>query len=206
MELMKMKQKDIEIFLSTIQTFINPKIQLEQYQIPARLAAMIGWRAYQLGDVQDKIIADYCTGTGSFALAAALLGAEEVIGIDIDPDAIKIAKTNAEKANLSIKWVIGDIKGIERDFDTIFMNSPFGIQGNKKDQYFLQYALEHTNVCYSMHLYQQKNLEFLEGFITSLDKKVDEKIIAEFEIPKTYYFHKKRYHVIKTLVLRIINK
>ncbi|MCK5303709.1 MAG: DNA methylase, partial [Candidatus Heimdallarchaeota archaeon] len=65
-----MKQKDLEIQLTQFKNFKEPKIQLEQYQTPPRLVAMITWRALQLGDIKDKVVADFCSGTGLFAIAA----------------------------------------------------------------------------------------------------------------------------------------
>lgn len=197
-----MKQKDIEILLSNLKTFEKPKIQLEQYQIPSRLAAMITWRALQLGDLKEKVVADYCCGTGMFSIAAQALGAKRTYGIDIDLDALNIAKANAKKAGENIIWVQEDIREVNMRFNTIFMNSPFGIQSDTKDREFLSAALEHSDVCYSVHLSLPQNIKFLTKIIEKQEKKLTETIEAEFEIPKTYYFHKKRYHIIVVAILR----
>lgn len=199
-----MKQKELEITLSKLQNFENPKIHLEQYQTPPRLVAMIAWRAFQLGDIENKVIADFCCGTGLFAISAALLGGSKVYGIEIDREALEIAERNAKTSNADISFLCKDVRGIEMKVDTVLMNSPFGIRGTHKDQIFLKSALGNSRTCYSIHLYQQKNIEFLTNFIQKLGKEVKEVISAEFEIPRTYSFHKKKHHVIKVAILRCI--
>jgi putative methylase len=90
------------------------------------------------------------------------------------------------------------------NFDTVLMNSPFGVKGTTKDQEFLRAALCSSKVSYSLHLFQEKNVEFLRKFVLKNNKTIDETIKAEFEIPKIYHFHKKRYHVIEVAILRCV--
>ena len=199
-----MKQKDLEIQLTQYKNFSEPKIQLEQYQTPPRLVAMITWRAMQLGDIKDKLVADFCCGTGLFAIAAKLLGAKKVYAIEIDPIALKIAKENAKNADLDIEFLKEDVRETTMKLDTVLMNSPFGVKGSIKDQEFLRVALRASNVSYSIHLFQQQNVDFLKKFVLKNNKRIDEIIKAEFEIPKIYRFHKKRYHIIEVAILRCL--
>ncbi len=199
-----MKQKDLEIQLTQFKNFKEPKIQLEQYQTPPRLVAMITWRALQLGDIKDKVVADFCSGTGLFAIAAKILGAKKVYAIEIDPEALKVANENVEKTGLEIEFIEKDVREIRINFDTVLMNSPFGVKGTVKDQEFLRAALSVSKVSYSLHLFQEKNVEFLRKFVLKNNKIIDEMIKAEFEIPKIYRFHKKRYHVIEVAILRCV--
>lgn len=46
-------------------------------------------------------ILDVGTGTGILAIAGVLLGADEALGIDIDPDAVRVAGENIEKNGLA---------------------------------------------------------------------------------------------------------
>ena len=199
-----MKQKELEITLSKLHNFEKPKVQLEQYQTPPRLVAMIVWRAFQLGDIKNKSVADFCCGTGLFAISAALLGGSKVIGIEIDNEALEIAKRNAQISGVDITFLCKDVGETKVKVDTVLMNSPFGIQGAHKDQIFLLSALKNSKTCYSIHLYQQKNIEFLTNFIQKHNKEVKEVITAEFEIPRTYSFHKKKHHIIKIAILRSV--
>jgi putative methylase len=199
-----MKQKDLEIQLTQFVNFKEPKIHLEQYQTPPRLVAMITWRALHLGDIKNKIVADFCSGTGLFAIAAKILGAKKVYAIEVDPAALKIAKENVENIGLEIEFIEKDVREINMNFDTVLMNSPFGVKGTIKDQEFLHAALCSSKVSYSLHLFQEKNVEFLRKFVLKNNKSIDETIKAEFEIPKIYHFHKKRYHVIEVAILRCV--
>ena len=50
---------------------------------------------------KDLQVLDYGCGSGVLALASALLGARHVTGVDIDPQAIISATSNAKKNNLT---------------------------------------------------------------------------------------------------------
>ena len=199
-----MRQRDIEMLLSQVQSFQTPDINLEQYQTPPRIASMILWRAYQLGHIKNKNIGDFCCGTGIFAIGAKQLGAKHVVGLDIDTKALIIARNNARKLEVDVEFLKEDIRKTERKFDTVFMNSPFGIQGEIKDQEFLISSLNSSKVSYSIHLYQEKNILFLENFVKKHNKRIKEIIKAEFEIPKMYSFHTKKRHIIEVAILQCI--
>jgi len=53
-------------------------------------------------DLKDKTVIDYGCGSGILAIAAALLGAKKVIGIDTDPQALEATQANAERNNVQI--------------------------------------------------------------------------------------------------------
>ena len=48
-------------------------------------------------------VLDIGSGSGILSIAAILLGAKDVVGVDIDPVAVKVAKENAELNNVSNK-------------------------------------------------------------------------------------------------------
>jgi ribosomal protein L11 methyltransferase len=52
-------------------------------------------------DLTDKTVVDFGCGSGILSLAALKLGAKEVIGIDIDPQALQASKANAERNNVA---------------------------------------------------------------------------------------------------------
>ena len=59
--------------------------------------------------VEGKRVLDLCCNTGGFGVYAAVRGASEVVGIDIDEDVIEIAKGNAKLNDARIKFVQADI-------------------------------------------------------------------------------------------------
>ncbi|MGO1234137.1 MAG: 50S ribosomal protein L11 methyltransferase, partial [Marinobacter sp.] len=52
-------------------------------------------------DVTGKQVTDYGCGSGILGLAALLLGAEHVIGVDTDPQALEASRENARRNNVS---------------------------------------------------------------------------------------------------------
>jgi ribosomal protein L11 methyltransferase len=52
-------------------------------------------------DVQDKRVIDYGCGSGILGIAALLLGAKDMTGVDIDPQAILATDDNAQRNNVS---------------------------------------------------------------------------------------------------------
>lgn len=81
-----------------------------------------------IGDTSDKSVLDLCTGTGIVALKAAQRGADRVLAVDLNPEAVKNAKLNAERFGYdqievregSLFEPVGD----ER-FDVIAINPPY---------------------------------------------------------------------------------
>ena len=52
-------------------------------------------------DLVGKTIIDYGCGSGILGIAALLLGAEKVIAVDIDPQALLASRDNAQRNNIS---------------------------------------------------------------------------------------------------------
>lgn len=72
-----------------------------------------------------KTVLDVGTGSGILAIAAALLDSEHVLGVDIDPLAVKIAKENVERNSCQNKVEIreGDLtKGLNYKADVVVAN------------------------------------------------------------------------------------
>ena len=148
------RKLDLELFLSKIKPHAEPKANLEQYTITESTAAtMLYLAAYTYDDIIGKRVLDLGCGTGRLALGAAFLGAESVIGVDIDESAIRAAHTNSEQARLKgkIQWVTGDINAIAGTFDTVLQNPPFGVQKRHADRRFLEKAIELGSAVYSLH-------------------------------------------------------
>ncbi|MBP3896178.1 MAG: 50S ribosomal protein L11 methyltransferase [Mogibacterium sp.] len=70
-------------------------------------------------------VLDVGCGTGILSIAAAMLGADECLGIDIDADAVRVAKENIERNGLTgrIQAVEGDLmEGVDFEPDIIVAN------------------------------------------------------------------------------------
>lgn len=62
---------------------------------------------------------DMGCGSGILAVAAHMLGAEDIAAVDIDPNAVKIAAENAEKNGFSLRTHVGDVIGDQALSDEI---------------------------------------------------------------------------------------
>lgn len=68
-------------------------------------------------------VLDVGTGSGILAVAAARLGAGEIVAIDIDPVAVKVAKENAEQNDLALDIRHATIAEVDRDeYDVVIAN------------------------------------------------------------------------------------
>lgn len=78
-----------------------------------------------------RSVLDLCCYAGGFALNAAAAGASSVIGVDLDEEAIELARRNARLNKASIKFVHADAFGYMRDaqrndrqFDVVILDPP----------------------------------------------------------------------------------
>ena len=67
----------------------------------ATTALCLNW--LDQADLKGKFVIDYGCGSGILAIAAALLGAERVIGVDTDPQALEATRENARRNSVEIE-------------------------------------------------------------------------------------------------------
>jgi putative methylase len=218
------RKSALEKFLKQIKSNPKPKASLEQYPTAIKTAAKIlHLIAYSNSDILEKTVLDLGCGTGRLSLGAAFLGAQQVLGIDIDKNAIKMANKYAHKFNLEKKlsWITGDISTINGQFDTVLQNPPFGIQKRFADRKFLKKALEVGKRIYSIHSHPlidknlikhfKKNPEtiiqvipsaFLNKYVEKNNGSVRAVYSMLMSIPRLFSFHKKqKYSIIIDLYL-----
>lgn len=207
------RKLDLERFIGSLAPQPTPQAHLEQYTTSEQIAAnMLYLAAYTNGDVIDKTVLDLGCGTGRLGLGAAYLGAKEVVGIDIDPLAIRTAWENREKAGLALELINGDINAVVGRFDTVLQNPPFGVQAREADRAFLVKALEVGKSIYSLHnhpevderlvkllksrqgLVRVQPSPFLERFVGKNGGEVKAVYAMLMTIPKMFDFHRKPKH------------
>ncbi|XP_058075799.1 uncharacterized protein LOC131224292 [Magnolia sinica] len=107
------------------------------------------------GDISGKVVADFGCGCGTLGIAGALLGAEHVVGIDIDSQSLEIASLNAADLELDINLIWCDIKNLQwrgKIVDTVVMNPPFGTRKKGSNMDFLFTTLKvASHAVYSLH-------------------------------------------------------
>jgi ribosomal protein L11 methyltransferase len=70
---------------------------------------------------QGKVL-DYGCGSGILAIAARLLGAQEVIGVDLDPTAVTTAEANAKTNQVTALFGLPDLIEAQGKFDVVIAN------------------------------------------------------------------------------------
>jgi putative methylase len=196
-----LKRKDLEIALQRVKPFTAPNPTDEQYPTPASIAADVMFLAYSQGDIAGLKVADLGCGTGMLGIAAALLGAREVVGLDKDQAALDLAKENARVMGVEVRLCKGDVSEILENVDTVVMNPPFGSQKKHADLPFLEKAMEIAEVSYSLH--NASTQDFLLKLVTSAGRRGEVLKRYKLEIPHTFAFHKKAKRDVEVLLLRI---
>lgn len=200
------KKRQLEMALQDVPSHPNPDPDLEQYHTPASIAADVLWNAHACGDIRDLKVVDLGCGTGILALGAALMGAVEVVGVDVDDDALHVANSQALRLEVQDEchFLNMDINDFHEPADTVIQNPPFGAQkANRKDgdRRFLEKALEVAPVVYSFHL--AKTREFLELMVKALDASITNVFHYNFPLPRIYHFHQDEKREVEVVVLRI---
>lgn len=212
------RKLELERAISNVKPHPTPKAYLEQYTIPANLAAEILYiAAYVFDDIIGKTVVDLGCGTGRLAIGAIFLGAKEAIGVDIDKIAVSMARRNAEKMGLKDKtnWIAGDICVVVGSFDIVIQNPPFGVQKKGADRNFIIKSIELGYSIYSLHKnggtnqrsikrssdhiakFSQTNSLFIRNLVERNGGRITAIYPMQMEIPKIFEFHKKRKHKFK---------
>ena len=195
-----MKLKELELILQKVYDFEDPQPKLEQYLTPATIAAKVLYRAYMLGDIENRRVADLGCGTGMLSIGAALLDGK-VVGIDIDESAINRAKKFCEENNIHAKFMCMDVKDFNKRVSTVIMNPPFGSQKRHADREFLKKSCGIAKVIYHIHLRETE--EFVMGYYRKRGGRVVKLAEYDFPLKRRFAFHKKQKIDYKIGLLRV---
>jgi predicted RNA methylase len=151
-----MKLKQLESMLGDVTQFSSPKVDLEQYPTGPHIASRMLYMAENsFGDISNKIVADLGCGCGTLGLAAVLLDAGHVVGVDIDSEALEIAKDNVLELEVEMDLLQANLQSLPWRgpvVDTVVMNPPFGTRRKGADMEFLSAALKIAEkAVYSLH-------------------------------------------------------
>ena len=167
--------------------FYQPKPELEQYSTPVDIVAEMIKLANAQGDLSGKVV-DLGCGTGRLAIGAALLGAD-VTGYEIDDDALELAKSYSKKNDLEIEWINLAIENINKKYDTVLMNPPFGSQRPGADRAFLKKSLEIGTKIWTIHMAETK--DFVKEFVEKNNGEILSAYEFDFPIKNSMPFHTK---------------
>lgn len=185
------KKKELEIILSKLAHYKTPKVYLEQYVTPSKIAAELIWFAHMRNEIRGKTVVDLGCGVGTLAIGCALLGGR-AIGVEIDEDALEIAKENAKMVGVKVKWIHADVKNFVTPCDVVIMNPPFGSKVRNIDIPFLECATRISGKIYFIHKCDEDVEKFLRSFFIQRGFYLRKIGRRKFRIPWQYKFHKKR--------------
>ena len=199
-------KRRLERRLADLESFRDPRVSLEQYPTPPGLAATLVHRAALEGDLTRTVV-DLGAGTGLLSIAAAFHAPDRVVGLEIDPAAIRIAQENETDSEppISIDWIRGDATDAPLcppSRVTVVMNPPFGAQRSSRgDRGFLLTASRIATVSYSIHNAGSRN--FIEALARDYGGSVTHAFAAEIELDRQYPFHSRDERAIDVEVYRI---
>jgi putative methylase len=200
-----MKLRTLEMTLQRLPGFTSPLPSLEQYQTPAPLAARLLYHSFMDGDIGGRRICDLGSGTGMLAIGAALLGAESVVGIEIDEKAIVTARAGAAMLDADVEFIVADandpaLPGRVGPCDTAIMNPPFGAQKAHADRPFIDLALRLAPVTYG--IFNAGSTAFVKAY-TEGRGEITGRVGGSFPIKRTFVFHTKDVQEIEVEILRL---
>jgi putative methylase len=197
------KKQQLEILLQKVQGHPKPSADLEQYSTPANIAADVLWFAYAQGDIAGKKVVDLGCGTGILGIGAKLLGAEEVISLDVDEAALGVAMQNASALGVDLSLLTVDVKDFPEPADTVLMNPPFGAQKSDlhADISFIERALATAPVTYTFH--KAETEPFVLKRVGELGGHATHRKAYAFPLPHSMPFHTEEVREVPVVMLRI---
>lgn len=132
--------KSLKMFLSSIEDFDNPILNLEQYSTPFDIAAVF---INSLSNrILNKRVIDICCGPGILGIAAAVFHPKSLLFVDISPEAILILKRNLIKLN-SFCRELPNVSILQQDFCNEFNSNTFKdtLIGVEEKEYLFDIAL-----------------------------------------------------------------
>ncbi len=214
---MKINKKELISIIQNTESFIKPKIELEQYCIDATSAIdIIFFAGFEYNDITNRFIIDLGSGTGRLSIASAYLNAAAVLSIDIDYNALNSLHRNIKSLKLEdiIFPICADVNHLELSKKfllrnvgiTTIMNPPFGVKKRKADRIFLEKAFSFSDVVYSIHLAGEKVFTFISKFCERFNWKIDNFFPYTMILERTFEFHTHKTKQIDVNVFRFVKK
>ncbi|GJP43380.1 hypothetical protein CLOM_g2850 [Closterium sp. NIES-68] len=192
-----MKLKQLESLLGDVQQFDNPKIELEQYPTGPHIASRMLYEIHsRFDEVEGRSVLDLGCGCGTLGIAAAMLGAEHVVGVDADEAAIATAQANCQEYEIDMDFIQARLPHMPLTSDSVevvVMNPPFGTRTKGADMLFLAAGLKAASVAvYSLH--KSSTREHVQrAAVRDFGAKNAEVLYQlRYNLPAMYKFHKRK--------------
>lgn len=199
-----MLTKQHEIVLQTFRGFTRPDPSLEQYPTPPEVA--VRFLNMAAGDIVGRVVVDLGCGTGILSVGAALSGASFVVGVDVDGDALRVAKGNLKLAEdvfgpLDVAFVRARVPEFHFRAPVVVMNPPFGMRRRGSDYHFLTTAMEGAEVVWT--LLGRNSDPFVDRVAREMGFRWERVANLPFTLPKSMRFHRRDRLKIEVSVYRL---
>lgn len=190
-----LKRSELTRLLSGLRGFPEPDSRFEQVVTPAEEASALLWEALTRGDLAGRAVLDLGCGPGSLAIGAALLGATPVIGVDQDARVLEVARENAERCGVEVRWEVHLLSGKTAPWsvDTVVTNPPFGAQRAHADRPFLAAARSSLSGPHGGALYLFTNAAsqaFIERWSIANRLSIEDRRRSSWPLPATFPHHR----------------
>jgi 2-polyprenyl-3-methyl-5-hydroxy-6-metoxy-1,4-benzoquinol methylase len=108
---------------------ISPKV-IDRYRVNRHWRTIPKEYAIKaMGNLEGKTVCDIGCGDGTTTIQLALLGAKKVVGVDLSPELIQVAKERLEVCGVpqgNVDFIVSDVEGCELQkelFDIVFVFS-----------------------------------------------------------------------------------
>lgn len=123
-------------------------------------------------------VIDVGTGTAILAMLARLSGAERVVGIDIDPEARRVARENVLRNKIeSIEILETPLEEIRESFDVVIANIIDGVLLKLKGD--LCRIMKHNGYLILTGVLEERENSFIDDFLRDTDLKIDLRLSKE---------------------------
>ncbi|WP_088335063.1 METTL5 family protein [Methanopyrus sp. KOL6] len=189
--------------LDELDGFPEPKLSLEQYETPGEVIRVLLSVAEREFGLECSRVLDLGAGTGRIGIGAALAGACEVTCVEVDSEAVKVARRNVKRAGVEdrLEVVEADVRDFEPEdqYDVTIMNPPFGAQRRGADRPFVEVALEASSGVVSLH--RAGTEEFWKRRARELGATCDTVGLVRFPVPAMYPHHRSRIRHVDAAIL-----
>jgi putative methylase len=169
----------------------SPRADLEQVATPPEAAAELLFAAVRWDGLEGRSVLDLGSGTGRLAIGAALLGAGPVVGVEVDPVLVEVAREAARAAGVRVVFEAGDVASFDRRAEVVVMNPPFGAQRRHADRPFWERALSLARR--SVHAFALADSRtFIARRAVARDAHVLETQPVAWDLPRTFAHHTQR--------------
>ena len=133
---------------------------------------------------------DLGTGTGRLAIGAAVLGARDVVGVERDAAALRLARESGQRMGVRCRWVESEVSTYNEPAETVVMNPPFGAQRKHADRPFWDRAFALAGrAIYAFALADSRT--FIARQAVERGARIDATRPIRWELPATFPHHRK---------------